>query len=133
MTEAPPLTDLQVALLRVLWERKEATVAEIVDALRSERPLAQTTVATLLSRLEKRGVVRHRTVARQYVYRAVVSEHEVRRSMVGELTERLFDGDVTALVNHLLASDAVGPDDLQKVRALLAERLAGKERNDDSR
>lgn len=133
MTDAPPLTELQVALLRVLWERKEATVAEICAALRSERPLAPTTVATLLSRLEKRGVVRHRTVARQYVYRAVVSEQEVRRSMVGDLTERLFDGDVAALVSHLLTSEAVGPDDLQKVRALLADRLAGKERTDDSR
>ena len=132
MSEAPALTELQISLLRVLWDRGEATVAEICDALRSERPLAPTTVATLLSRLEKRGVVSHRTVARQYVYRATVSEQEVRRSMVGELTERLFDGDVTALVNHLLVSEAVGPDDLRKVRALLAERL-GKERNDDSR
>lgn len=133
MQDAPPLTELQLALLRVLWERDEATVAEICAALRDERPLAPTTVATLLSRLEKRGVVQHRTVARQYVYRAVVSEQEVRRSMVGELTERLFDGDVTALVTHLLATDAVKPDDLQKVRALLADRLAGKERPDDSR
>lgn len=132
MSEAPALTELQISLLRVLWDRNEATVAEICEALRSERPLAPTTVATLLSRLEKRGVVSHRTVARQYVYRAIVSEQDVRQSMVGELTERLFDGDVTALVNHLLVSEAVGPDDLRKVRALLAERL-GKERNDDSR
>lgn len=133
MTDAPPLTELQVALLRVLWERNEATVSEICAALRSERPLAPTTVATLLSRLEKRGVVRHRTVARQYVYRASVSEQDVRRSMVGELTERLFDGDVAALVSHLLTNEAVDPDDLRKVRALLADRLSGKERDDESR
>ena len=133
MTDAPPLTELQVALLRVLWGRGEATVADICAELRTERPLAPTTVATLLSRLEKRGVVRHRTVARQYVYRAAVSEQDVRSSMVGELTEQLFDGDVAALVSHLLTSQAVGPDDLQKVRALLAERLAGKDANDDTR
>jgi predicted transcriptional regulator len=133
MAESHQLTDLQVALLRVLWERGEATVAEICDALRPERALAQTTVATLLSRLEKRGVVRHRTEARQYVYRATVSEHEVRRSMVGELTERLFDGDVTALVSHLLATDAVGADDLQKVRDLIAAHARRREDTDDRR
>jgi BlaI family transcriptional regulator, penicillinase repressor len=133
MAESHQLTDLQIALLRVLWEHEEATVAEICDALRPERALAQTTVATLLSRLEKRGVVRHRTEARQYVYRATVSEHEVRRSMVGELTERLFDGDVTALVSHLLATDAVGPDDLQKVRDLIAAHARRREDSDDRR
>ena len=120
MSESHQLTDLQIALLRVLWERGEATVAELCDALRPERALAPTTVATLLSRLEKRGVVRHRTVARQYVYRAAVTEQEVRRSMVSELTDRLFDGDVTALVAHLLTADAVDPQDLAKVRDLIA-------------
>ena len=102
MSETHQLTDLQIAIMRVLWERGEATVAAIHEALLAERGLAPTTVATLLSRLEKRGVVKHRSASRQYVYYPAVSEHEVRRSMVSELTERLFDGDVAELVSHLL-------------------------------
>ncbi len=113
------LTELQITILRHLWERGEATVAGIWEALHADRGLAQTTVATLLSRLERRGVVARRTDQRQYVYRALVSEAEVRRSMVGELTERLFEGDVAALVNHLLTSRDIAPGDLARLRALI--------------
>jgi len=67
MPDATQLTDLQIALLRVLWDRREATVAEIAEALRPARDLAPTTIATLLSRLEKRGVVSHTAQGRQYV------------------------------------------------------------------
>ncbi|MEZ4587230.1 MAG: BlaI/MecI/CopY family transcriptional regulator [Gemmatimonadales bacterium] len=119
MTETHSLTELQLAILRVLWERSEATAAEITDALRPERGLAQTTIATILSRLEKRGIVDHETRSRQFVYRPLVSESEVRQSMVSELTERLFEGDVTALVSHLLTDREISPGDLARVKSLI--------------
>lgn len=113
------LTELQITILRHLWEKGEATVAEIWEALHAERGLAQTTVATLLSRLERRGIVTRRAEQRQYIYRALVTEAEVRRTMVGDLTERLFEGDVTALVNHLLTSREIAPGDLARLRAMI--------------
>jgi len=125
--ETHQLTELQLALLRVLWERGEATVSEIADALRPGRSLALTTVATLLSRLEKRGIVSHETRSRQYHYRARVTESEVRRSMVGELTEQLFDGDVTALMSHLLTGREISPGDLDRLKALLEEHADARE------
>ncbi len=119
MSDIHQLTELQIALLRVLWERGQATVAEICEALRDERGLALTTVATLLSRLEKRGVVRHETRSRQYVYQALVTEADVRHSMVSELTEQLFGGDVTALMSHLVSTEEVSPGDLAQLRAIV--------------
>ena len=113
------LTELQLAILRVIWDRSEATVQDIWEALHAERGLAQTTVATMLSRLERRGVVTRRAQSRQYHYRAAVTEREVQHSMVGELTERLFDGDVTALVQHLLTGEAVSPGDIAKIRDMI--------------
>jgi predicted transcriptional regulator len=59
MPEAVSLTDLQLAIVRILWERGASSVVEVQEALAPERSLAQTTVATILTRLEKRGVVRH--------------------------------------------------------------------------
>lgn len=115
--EAKGLTELQIAILRVLWARDEATVAEVQEGLAGERALAQTTVATLLSRLERRGVVIRRTEGRQYVYRAGVSEGEVRRSMLGELGERLFGGDVAAMVSQLLGSAPIDAEELARIRA----------------
>ncbi len=135
MTE-PQLTELQLVLLRLLWDRGAATVAELCDALRPDRTLAPTTVATLLSRLEKRGIVGHSTRARQYVYRAEVSEADARRSMVNELTERLFAGDATELVSHLLTSGEIAAGDVARVRALVAKHEAkqdGKEKRHDRR
>ena len=121
MAEATQLTDLQLALMRVLWDRGEATVAEMADALRPARELAPTTIATVLSRLEKRGVVGHVSQGRQYLYRPRVSESEVRRSMVSGLTDLLFGGDVAALMSHLLDAGSVRPGDLEKVRSLIAD------------
>lgn len=133
MSETHQLTDLQIAIMRVLWERSQATVAEICDALRPGRSLALTTVATLLSRLEKRGVVSHETRARQFVYRPEVSESDVRRSMVSELTERLFDGDVAEMLSHLLTDREISPGDLDRIKVMLEEHAGRKERKPDAR
>ena len=133
MTEQHQLTDLQVAIMRVLWDRAQATVAEIHEALLPDRGLAPTTVATLLSRLEKRGIVKHRTASRQYVYYPAISESEVRRSMVSDLAERLFDGDVAELVSHLLSEREMSAGDLEKVKELIASHEARLEVSDDGR
>ena len=119
------LTELQLEIMAVLWARGEATVADVRDAL--DRDLAQTTVSTLLSRLEKRGLVMHRADGRQYVYRAVVEEARVRRSIVSDLTEmadRLFAGDVAELVTQLLSESDVDADDLARVRSMIERREA---------
>lgn len=118
------LTPLQVDVMRVLWERAEATAAEVQAALAPGRDLAPTTVATLLRRLEKRGVVTHRTEGRQFVFRARVPEEAARDALVTELTERHFEGDPARLVHHLLASSDLRPGDLERVRALIDARAA---------
>lgn len=121
------LSDLQYAVMSVLWEKTEATVADVHAALYPERGLAPTTVATLLSRLEKRDLVGHRTDGRQFVYRSLVSEDAVRRSMVSELADLLFSGDVTELVSHLLDDRQITEEDLDKVRAMIEEKTRGKQ------
>ena len=124
------LTDLQVDLLEVLWGRGEATVTEVQEALLGNRGLATSTVATLLSRLEKRGVVIHRTDGRQYVYRAQVSREQVRDSMVSALTYRMFSGDVAELVSHLLTEAETSPGDLARVKQLIARKTEELEGTD---
>ncbi|MEO5800531.1 MAG: BlaI/MecI/CopY family transcriptional regulator [Gemmatimonadales bacterium] len=121
MTERHQLTDLQIAILRLLWTRGELTVIDIWEALHAERGLAQTTVATLLSRLQRRGVLARRINDRQYLYRSLVTEADVQVSMVEELTERLFNGDVPALVSHLLKAQDMSPGDLDRVRRMIDE------------
>jgi len=115
----PHLTPPQLEILRVLWERSEATVAEIHEAVRAERPLAATTIATLLSRLEKRGLIAYRTEGRQYVYRAVLKEADARQHALVEVTRGLFAGDVPSMVSQLLSSHELRRGDLARVRELI--------------
>ena len=136
MESTAQLSDLQFAVMRVIWSRGEATVVDVHTALQRERGLAMTTVATVLSRLEKRGLVKHRSAGRQYVYQATVTESQVRRSMIRDLTERLFEGDVTELVHHLLSERDISAGDLETVKRLIEEKERkgpgpGKDSQDD--
>jgi BlaI family penicillinase repressor len=133
MGETHQLSDLQLGLLRILWNRGEATATEVHTALlEQDRELAPTTVSTMLSRLEKKGVVTHRVEGRQFIYRARVSEAEVRRSMLARVTDYFFGGDVSALVSHLVEDREVDPDDLARLKQLLAERSGEAEDDDDA-
>ena len=131
MTTNNELSELQLSMMRVLWRLGEATVARVRAELEAERPLAITTIATILTRLERRGLVTHGTRGRQYVYRSLVSEDEVRRSMVDDFTERVFQGDLPALVSHLLSEKEISPGDLAKVKALIEAREDETEPEDD--
>ena len=131
MRDTVGLTGLQLSLLQVLWDREEASTQEVWEALSAQRGLALTTVATLLSRLERKGIVSHRQVGRQYVYRASVTRAEVRRSKVRDLTETLFGGDAAALVSHLVRAEDVDDGELQRIRTLL-EQAVGAESGTDA-
>jgi predicted transcriptional regulator len=117
----PSLGDLQAAIMRILWQRGEATASEVHAALEPERALAPTTVATMLNKMERKGVVAHRAEGRRFVYRPTVTELEVRRSMVASMAERLFDGDYSALVSHLLTEHELDPAELSQLQRRIAE------------
>jgi predicted transcriptional regulator len=117
------LSDLQLAFMRALWRRDEATVGEVraeLDEL--GRVLKPTTVATVLKRLEAKGLVAHRQEGRSFRYRALRSEQDVRRTVVARVKDLIFGGDLAALVASLLDPDAVSNDDLDRVRELLETR-----------
>lgn len=116
------LSELQLSLMRVLWARGEASTAEVAEALRSERDLAHTTVATLLTRLEKRGLLASRREGRALLYQPLVTQADVQRSMVGSLVDSLFAGRASALVSHLLDARGVDAGELAELQALLKQR-----------
>jgi BlaI family penicillinase repressor len=118
------LGDLQHAIMTVLWESGEATTSDVHDALRAARGLALTTIATMLHKMEEKGVVAHRTLGRQFVYHPTITQDQVRRSMVGELVQRLFAGDPKALVAHLVSEHEIDPEELRTLRRRLGKENA---------
>lgn len=122
MSKTHALGTVQLAIMRVLWEMGEATVTQVHKVMHEQRGLAPTTVATMLTKMEKRGVVTHRSEGRKYIYSPTVSEGEVKQSMVADLKDKLFEGNVAALVSHLIAEHEVDPNELERLKALIDQK-----------
>ncbi|MHB8521098.1 MAG: BlaI/MecI/CopY family transcriptional regulator [Limisphaerales bacterium] len=120
------LGDLQLQILQALWERREATVAGVLAALGRDAGLAYTTIATMLRRMEARGLVAHRAEGRTFVYRAAVAAETVTRGMADHLLDRLFEGNLADMVSHLLTTREVSLDELRQLERLIAERRRRK-------
>ena len=120
------LGDLQFAIMKILWERGQGTVNDVHQALLTERGLAPTTIATMLKKMEEKGVVTHDVAGRQFVYRPSVQEEDVTRTMVGELVDRLYGGDALAMVSHLLTERDFDEKELAQLKDMI-KRKGGEE------
>lgn len=115
------LGDLQLRIMRVLWQHGPSGVAEVQQRLDGE-PLAYTTVATMLRKMEDRGLLVHREEGRRYIYQSAVSGEQVTRSMADDLVDRLFEGSLAATMSHLLRTREVSPDELARLERLIQQR-----------
>lgn len=113
------LSEAQLAVMRTLWSEGEAATATVHERMGKPRSLAYTTVATMLGRLEKRGLVRSRKDGRERVFEPLVTEAEVRQHMVSDLVSKLFRGNPGALVSHLVSNSEFDQSDLEAVRKML--------------
>ena len=109
---------LDLEVMKVVWQLGKATVNNVRDTLK--RPLAYTSVATTLKHLENKGFLTHDVDGRTFVYRPLVQENEVSKTMLGDLLERLFDGSVEQLVNALLQTREIAPEELERLRELIS-------------
>ncbi len=124
MPDYRDLTDLQLALLGVLWDRREVTIGEIYEALRKHSKVARKTVATILSRLEKRGIVRHRMRGNEGLYSATVSRRTVVISRMAAVLGAVFESPSAGSAPHMVERGEVRSGDVDRLRKLLrkAER-----------
>jgi predicted transcriptional regulator len=121
--KSPNLTEAELRLMDVLWERGSATVADVVEALPKESGLAYNTVLTTLRILEDKGYLAHSKSeeGRAFVYRPVVGREEASRNAVRYLVSRFFRNSPELLVLNLLEDEELSETELQKIRQLLAE------------
>jgi BlaI family penicillinase repressor len=122
-----PYTDigsLQIRVLRILWQRGDGTVHEVLEGFPAgERP-AYTTILQVLRTLERRGLVAHTKQQRQYRYHPLVQADTVECGVVHSLLSRVFAGSPQRLVARLLESDAIDPAELESIRRLIEAREA---------
>jgi len=113
------LTDHELRLMNVLWDRERASVADVVESL-APPPLAYSTVLTTLRTLEHKGYVDHEEDGRAYVYRPLVARDEAAKSATRHLLDRFFGSSPGALAVTLLDDTQLTDDDVAKIKGLLA-------------
>ncbi len=115
------LTELETDIMQVFWEHREASAADVREILAPARPLAQTTVITLLERMREKGILAQvKGTARPKRYRPVLEPETVVRRLLDTLQRRFFGGSTASLFAHLLASGDVDDRELEEIRRLLA-------------
>jgi predicted transcriptional regulator len=101
-TATATLTPQELAIMKVVWALESATVRDIYERLRRRRPVAYTTVLTMMKILEQKGYVRKKRVDRAFVYRATRPRQQVLGGMVREFIDRVFDGASRPMLVHLV-------------------------------
>jgi BlaI family transcriptional regulator, penicillinase repressor len=113
----PAKSELEVA--RIVWERGGATVREVLDALPADRGLDFKTVQTYLRRLEAKGYLRAHREGRSNVYRPAVRPGQVIGEVMDDVVNRLFDGQVLGLFQHLVNDRGLSETEIHQLRELL--------------
>jgi len=118
-TKSATLTEAELRIMNVLWDRESATVHEVLQALTPESPLAYNSVLTIIRILEKKGYVKHVKDRRAHVYMPKVDRKDATRFEVRHLVSRFFGNSDELLVLNILEEKSIDADELARVRELL--------------
>jgi BlaI family penicillinase repressor len=118
---SPSLTDGEARLMTVLWELRHASVADVVDALRTKRPVKYSTVQTMLRILENKGYVTHKKSGRAFIYRPRIDERQARRRALSHLVSRLFNNSPSLLVLNALEDARIDPAEIERLKTLIRD------------
>lgn len=116
--KSPTLTEVELELMDVLWEKGKATVSEIVESLPDER-LAYSSVLTMMRILEQKGYVTHEKEGRAFVYCPLVDRQQAQKSVIGYLLKRFFNNSPELLVVNLLEHDEISPAEVKRLREMI--------------
>ncbi len=115
------LTEQELEIMKVVWERKTGTVRDVYEALRERKTVAYTTVMTMMNILESKGHLVKRPEGRAYVYEPSQTRTQVVGGMVEDFVDRVFDGAAQPLVLSLLRERKLSKSDLEEISRLIDE------------
>jgi BlaI family transcriptional regulator, penicillinase repressor len=118
---SPTLTPQELELMKIVWQKGQATVRDVYETLLEHRKIAYTTVMTMMRVLEKKGYVKTQRVNRAYVYRPARPQRQVVRSMVREFVDRVFNGSAQPLLVHLVEDRRLSPEEVEELERLIRE------------
>jgi BlaI family penicillinase repressor len=120
-TPHPTLTPQELAIMKVIWSRDTATVREVYETLREERPIAYTTVMTMMNILEEKKYLKKSRLDRAFVYKPTHSRQQVVGQMVKDFVDRVFDGAAGGLLVHLARDNRLSDNEREDIRRIIEE------------
>jgi BlaI family transcriptional regulator, penicillinase repressor len=121
MPPLPPLPKSELEIARIVWEKREASVRDVVDALPPERDLDYWTVQTYLRRLAEKGYLKVRREGRANIYLPRVKPTRVVRQMVDDFLQQMFDGEAVPLFQHLIRERGLSEKEIGELQRTLDE------------
>ncbi|HEY1240873.1 MAG TPA: BlaI/MecI/CopY family transcriptional regulator [Bryobacteraceae bacterium] len=112
------LTEQELEIMKVIWERERATVRDVYEALLERRKVAYTTVMTMMKILEQKGFLKKTQEDRAYVYRPAQAKRQVIGAMVRDFINRVFNGSAEPLLVHLVEEHHLSQKDLEEIARL---------------
>ena len=117
------LTEVELELMRIIWDRDDVTVRDVVDALPKSRDLAYTSVATIMKILENKKILSSCKSEHAHTYRPLISRAGYESTSLRHLTKNVFQGDPSSLVMKLLSESSLSQGDLHAIKKILEERM----------
>ncbi len=121
MSDRKALSKAEMEVARIVWDRQQASVREVLEALPPARQIDYKTVQTFLRRLEAKGYLSSKRDGRSLIYTACVRPTLVIQETVKDFVGRLFDGEALPLVEHLIRERGMKHDEIDRLRGLLDE------------
>lgn len=118
--------NLQLKIMRVLWDQGEATARQITEAINKDETVAHSTIQTLLRKLETKKAVAYEGRDRTFYFRPLVSEEEITQSATQDLLSRVFHGSLSGLVAHVLENEDVSQQEIDEIKRLIEEKSKEK-------
>ena len=119
--KSPHLTDAELRLMEVLWQRGPSSVSDVVEQVVSETPLAYSTVLTTLRILENKGFVKHTKDGRAFIYKAVVNRDKAQTKALTQLLSRFFQDSPELLMLNLVENRKITAKELDRLRKKIEE------------
>jgi len=120
-TQSATLTEAELRIMQVLWDKKSASVQQVLEALPNKKPLAYNSVLTIIRILEKKGYVRHEKDGRAHIYLPLLNQKEATQTEIRHLLSRFFQDSRELLVLNILEDDGIDAEELDRLRQMLDE------------
>ena len=117
---------LELQILNVVWEKGSATVQDVKEVLGKGRKPAYTTILAMMRKMDAKGYLEHDVEGRTFIYRAAISQKDVRYDVLNDILERLFEGSPALMVNSLVEQKGISEEDLEQIKKITSEAKKNK-------